>query len=58
MAKINQACYIRDGIVPSGHKGQTKEQLAKDQERDENMDKILIHLDLLNKHGTGGNVKV
>lgn len=40
--------------MSSVHKGLSKEQLAKDQESDENIAKMLTQLDLLTKHIIGG----
>lgn len=39
------------------HRGPSKEQLAKDQEREENMPKMLTQLDRLTKHVVGENQK-
>lgn len=57
MTKINQAWYKRDNLVSPMHTGPSKEQLAKDQEKHENMAKMMIQLDLLIKNVMGGNRK-
>ncbi|WMV32946.1 hypothetical protein MTR67_026331 [Solanum verrucosum] len=57
MTKINRAWYTREHQVSPLNIGLTKEQLEKNQERDENMAKMMTQMDLLTKHVMGGGYK-
>lgn len=50
MKKIFKAWSTRDNLVSPTHRGPSKEQLSKDQERDENMAMQLTQMNLLTKH--------
>lgn len=50
MTKIHRAWYTRDDMVTPHTFVLTNEQIQKNQERDENMAKMLTQLDLLTKH--------
>lgn len=50
MTKINQGWYTHDDLISFMPKGPSKEQLAKDHERDKNMAKMMTQLGLLIKH--------
>uniref|UniRef100_M1DXZ1 Integrase core domain containing protein n=1 Tax=Solanum tuberosum TaxID=4113 RepID=M1DXZ1_SOLTU len=58
MTKINRAWYTREDQVSPLNLGLTNEQLKKNQERDENMAKIMIQMDLLTKHVMESGYKV
>ncbi|WMV41608.1 hypothetical protein MTR67_034993 [Solanum verrucosum] len=58
MTKINCAWYTREDQVSPLNLGLTNEQFEKKQERDENMAKIMIQMDLLTKHVMGSAYKV
>lgn len=53
MTKINQVWYTQDDMVTPLILGLTKEQIEKNQERDENMTKIMAQLYLLTQHIIG-----
>ncbi|WMV41908.1 hypothetical protein MTR67_035293 [Solanum verrucosum] len=57
MTKINRAWYTREDRASFLNIGLTKEQLGKNQERDENMAKIMTQMDLLTKNVMGGGYK-
>uniref|UniRef100_M1DB02 Integrase core domain containing protein n=1 Tax=Solanum tuberosum TaxID=4113 RepID=M1DB02_SOLTU len=57
MTKISHAWYTsKDQVSPLNFR-MTKEQIEKDQERDENMDKMMTQMDLLSKHVMGSGSK-
>ncbi|KAK4731373.1 hypothetical protein R3W88_024361 [Solanum pinnatisectum] len=57
MTKINLAWYTwEDQVSPLTFK-LTKEQMEKDQERDQNMDKIITQLDILSKNVNGAGTR-
>ncbi|WMV13810.1 hypothetical protein MTR67_007195 [Solanum verrucosum] len=53
MIKINSAWYTREDQVFPLNFGMTKEQIEKNQERDENMAKMMTQMNLLKKHVMG-----
>uniref|UniRef100_M1DXN6 Uncharacterized protein n=1 Tax=Solanum tuberosum TaxID=4113 RepID=M1DXN6_SOLTU len=53
MTKINRAWYTREDQVSPLNFGLAKEQLEKNQERDDNMAKMITQMTLLTKHVTG-----
>uniref|UniRef100_M1DW04 Integrase core domain containing protein n=1 Tax=Solanum tuberosum TaxID=4113 RepID=M1DW04_SOLTU len=50
MTKINRAGYTREDQVSPLTFRMTKEQIEKDQEQDQNMDKTMTQMNLLSKH--------
>ncbi|WMV59102.1 hypothetical protein MTR67_052487 [Solanum verrucosum] len=58
MTKTNRAWYSREDQVSPLNFRFKKEQIEKDQERDENMAKIMTQMDLLSKHVMGSGYKV
>lgn len=50
MTKIKRAWYTCDNLISSMPRGPSKEKMKKDQERDENMAKMMTQLDLLMKY--------
>ncbi|WMV46246.1 hypothetical protein MTR67_039631 [Solanum verrucosum] len=57
MTKINRAWYTREDQVSPLNFGMTKEQLENNQEREENMAKMMTQMDLLTKHVMGSGSK-
>ena len=57
MTRINRAWHTREDHVSPLNVGMTKEQLEKNQERDEHMAKMMTQLDLLTKHVMNGGLK-
>lgn len=55
MTKINSAWYNKEDQVSPRNLGMTKDQLTKNQERNENMAKVMTKIDLLTKHFMGGS---
>lgn len=53
MTKINRAWYTHDDQVSPLNFRITKEQIEKDQERDQNMAKMMTKLDILSKNVMG-----
>ena len=58
MTKINRAWHTREDHVSPLNLGMTKEQMENNQERDENMAKIMTQMDLLTKHVMNGGFKL
>ncbi|WMV32979.1 hypothetical protein MTR67_026364 [Solanum verrucosum] len=58
MTKINCTWYTMEDQVPPLNLGLTKEQIEKNQERDENIAIIMTQMDLLTKHVIQGCSKV
>ncbi|WMV45666.1 hypothetical protein MTR67_039051 [Solanum verrucosum] len=57
MTKNNHAWYTRDDQVSPLNFGMMKEQMEKNQERDENMAKMMTQMDLLTKYVMGSGSK-
>uniref|UniRef100_M1DH69 Integrase core domain containing protein n=1 Tax=Solanum tuberosum TaxID=4113 RepID=M1DH69_SOLTU len=57
MTTINRAWYTREDQVSPLTFKLTKEQMEKDQERDQNMDKIMTQLDILSKNVIGAGAR-
>lgn len=56
MSKINHAWYIKEDHVSLLNFLLTKEQLKKNQDRDDNKAKMMTQMDLLTKHVMGNTM--
>lgn len=57
MTKINRAWYPHEDQNVFSHFRMTKEKIEKDQEREKNMTKMMIQLDILAKYVIGSGSK-